>query len=212
MKIIFNPIIIAVVMLLISLQVTAQTNTTENTKSFFAVEVDPIVPVVLNGIGGHFMWQPKNAKHFVYGLAFVALGEKPDFILKTESKNKGKGWKYKINQGFGVEAEYYYKTTHKAWFTGIQLFTQEIDITNSNEPSVKEHRTNTGMAVITTGYKWFPFRKQHFYLKPWGGIGYSGIIKGAFSSKVIPNTIVGNYEYQIQKFTPFATVHVGYKF
>ncbi len=212
MTITFKPIVFALAILMLSVQTNAQTNRTENTKSFFAVEVDPIVPIGLNGIGGHLIWQPKNAKHFVYGFAFLAFGEKPDFILKMESKNKDKGWKYKINQGFGIEAEYYYKIPNKALFTGIQLFTQEIDITNSNEPAVNEHRTNTGMAVITTGYKWYPFKKQHFYLKPWGGVGYSGIIKGAFSAKVIPNTIVGNYEYHIQRFTPFATVHIGYKF
>jgi hypothetical protein len=212
MKITFNPIIIAGVMLLISLQITAQTNTTENTRSIFAVEADPIVPLILHGIGGHLMWQPKTSRHFVFGFAVVAFGKMPDFIINMDSKNKDQGWKYKINQGFGVETEYYYKQPNMGWFTGLQLFTQEIDLTNRNVPFVTEHRTNTGMAVITTGYKWFPFKKQHFYLKPWGGFGYSGIIKGAFSSKVIPNTIVGNYEYHLQKFTPFATVHIGFKF
>jgi hypothetical protein len=207
-----KPLVIAMFILLSSLRTIAQTNTTENAKSIFALEVDPIVPLVLNGIGGHLMWQPKTAKHFVYGFAFVAFGKKPDFILNMESKNRDKGWKYEINQGFGIEAEFYYKITNKDWFTGIQLFTQEINLTNSNVNSVKEHRTNTGMAVITTGYKWYPCKKQHFYLKTWAGIGYSGIIKGAFSSNVVDNTKIGNYEYHIQEFTPFATVHVGYKF
>jgi hypothetical protein len=29
-------------------------------KSTFSVEIDPVVPVVLHGFSGHFMWKPKN--------------------------------------------------------------------------------------------------------------------------------------------------------
>ena len=206
--------ILAVATVFISLNSKAQTDDTIQpvTKQVLSVEVDPIVPLVLRGVGGHLMWQPKKSKHFVYGFAIVALGKMPDFMINMNNKNKGKGWKYKINQGFGIEGEYYYKRVGKGLFTGLQLFTQEINLTNSNVPSVTEHRTNVGMAVITTGYRWRLFRNKHFYLKPWAGVGYTGIIKGAFSSKLIPNTRVGSYEYDIQKFTPFATMHIGYKF
>lgn len=204
----------AFAMIVIAFNSIAQTKTEQSKKSnsIFAVEIDPIVPFALHGIGGHLMWQPKKSAHLVYGFAFVAFGKMPDFIMNLNSINKGKGWNYEINQGFGIEAEYYYKEANIGLFSGLQLFTQEINLTNDNVPSVTEHRTNIGMAVITTGYKWYPFKKQHLYLKPWAGIGYSGIIKGAFSSKVIPNAIVGSYEYDIQKLTPFATIHIGYKF
>lgn len=207
-------LILTSTILFTALNTNAQTEnkTAETIKSVFAVELDPIVPIVLNGIGGHLMWQPKKSYHFVYGIAFIALGKMPDFMINLNSKNSDKGWNYRINQGMGIEAEYYYKKANFGLFTGIQLFTQEINITNDNVPSVTEHRTNTGMGVITTGYKLYLFKKKHFYLKPWAGIAYSGIMRGAFSSKIIHNTIVGNYEYDIQKFFPFATVHIGYKF
>ncbi len=181
-------------------------------KSEFSFEIDPIVPIVLNGIGGHLWWKPKGSKHFVYGLAIVALGTYPKAIINANSKNKNQGWHYKINQGLGIEGEYYFKKANQNWFVGVQLFTNEINLTNDNVPEVKKHRTNMGMVVINAGYKWYPFKKEHFFLKPWAGLGYTGIMKGAFSSEVIHNTTVGNYTYDIQKFTPFATVHIGYRF
>lgn len=209
-----NKTVFILTLLCFSFNTNAQVDSTQTKikKSTFSIEIDPIVPLALKGIGGHFIWQPKKSKHLVFGFAFIALGKMPDFILNSNNQNKNKGWNYKINQGFGLESEYYFKQVNQGLFSGIQLFTQEINITNDNVPTVKEHRTNIGMAVATIGYKWYPFKKKHFYLKPWAGIGYSNIIKGAFSSKIIPNTIVGSYEYNIQKITPFATIHIGYKF
>lgn len=184
----------------------------DETKSAFSFEVDPIVPLVLHGISGHFLWKPKSSKHFVFGLAIIALGKMPKNLIDANPKNKNQGWHYKINQGFGVEGEYYFKKANYNWFVGLQLLTNEINLTNDNVPEVTEHRTNIGMAVINAGYKWYPFKKQHLYLKPWAGIGYTDIMKGAFSSEVIPNTTVGSYTYNIRKITPFATVHIGYRF
>jgi hypothetical protein len=130
----------------------AQETKYEN-KSEFSIEIDPIVPIVLHGIGGHFLWSPKNSQHLVYGLALIASGSMPDFLINMNSKNKDLGWNYKINQGFGLEAEYYFREPNQNWFTGIQLFTEEINLTNDNVPEVSEHRTNIGMIVINAGYK-----------------------------------------------------------
>lgn len=181
-------------------------------KSTLSFEIDPIVPFVLKGIGGHFIWKPKKSKHLVFGLAIIVSGTMPNALINLNDNNKDKGWHYKINQGMGIEGEYYYKSANRKWFSGIQLFTQEINLTNDNVAGVAEHRTNIGMAVVTTGYKWYPAKKINLYIKPWAGIGYTGIIRGAFSPEVIPNTRVGSFEYHIQKFTPFATAHVGYTF
>lgn len=181
-------------------------------KTLHNVEIDPIVPLVLHGVGAHYMFKPSGSRHFTFGFAVIAAGKMPDGIINMNSSNKNKGWNYKINQGFGAELEYYYKTGNKGWFNGLQLFTQEINLTNNNVPEVSEHRTNTGMVVLTGGYKFYIFGKNHLYLKPWAGVGYNGVIKGAFSDKVIPNLRVGNYEYVLNKFSPFATVHVGYTF
>lgn len=208
----------AVLALLTLLVITIQnakaqeTSTNSIQKSTFSIEIDPFVPIVLHGFSGHFMWKPKKSNHFVYGLALIIGGELPDFVINLNSKNKDLGWNYKINQGLGIEMEYYYKNANIAWFSGVQLITQEINLTNDNVPSVEEHRTNIGMAVITTGYKWYPFKKNHFYFKPWAGIGFSGVLNGAFSSDVISNTDVGSYTYDIQTVTPYAAIHIGYAF
>jgi hypothetical protein len=189
-----------------------ETSTKSIQKSTFSVEIDPIVPIVLHGFSGHFMWKPKKSNHLVFGLAIIISGELPSFIINLNSKNKDMGWNYKINQGLGLEMEYYYKKANKSWFSGLQLLTQEINLTNDNVPEVDEHRTNIGMVVLTTGYKWYPFSKRHFYLKPWAGIGYSGVMKGAFSSEVISNTTVGDYTYDIMALMPYAALHIGYTF
>jgi hypothetical protein len=179
-------------------------------KSTFSAEIDPIVPIVLHGFSGHFMWEPKKSVHMVYGVAIMIGGELPSFVINLDSKNKDMGWNYQINQGLGLELEYYYKKANKAWFSGLQLLTQEIDLTNDNVPEVDEHRTNIGMVVFTTGYKWYPFRKQHFYLKPWAGIGHTAVLNGAFSSDVIPNTDVGEYTYHLASLSPYAALHMGF--
>ena len=204
MKLKFNKTIVILAIINLSYNLIAQTDSTQakTKKSVFSIEIDPIVPIILRGIGGHFIWQPKKSNHLVFGFAFIANGKMPDFIMNQNIQNKNKGWNYKINQGLGIESEYYFKHVNTGLFSGIQLFTQEINLTNDNVPTVKEHRTNIGMAVVTTGYKYHPFKKKHFYLKPWAGIGYSSIIKGAFSSKIIPNTVVGSYEYEILKKSP----------
>lgn len=195
------------------LSVQAQDSTMKSEqRSTFSIEIDPFVPIVLHGFSGHVMWKPKKSNHFVFGLAIIIGGELPEFIINLNSKNKDMGWNYKINQGLGLEMEYYYKNANKSWFSGLQLITQEINLTNDNVPSVDEHRTNIGMVVITTGYKWYPFKKEHFYLKPWAGIGFSGVLNGAFSSEVIPNTNVGTYTYDLAPITPYAALHLGYTF
>lgn len=200
--------------LLINIQNAHAQETSEKSiqKSTFSVEIDPVVPAVLHGFSGHFMWKPKKSKHLVYGLAIIAGGELPSFIIGLNSKNKDMGWNYKINQGLGLEMEYYYKQANTSWFSGLQLFTQEINLTNDNVPSVDEHQTNIVMAVITSGYKWYPFKKEHFYFKPWVGIGFSSVLNGAFSAEVIPNTNLGAYTYHISPITPYAALHLGYKF
>lgn len=181
-------------------------------KNRWTIEVDPLVPFALKGVGFHLFVSPKKLPRFNFGLGIIAHGNVPDFIINTDANNKDKGWIYKINQGAGIEFEYYFKEQNNKWFTGIQLFTEEINITNKNEPNINEHRTNIGMAVARLGYSWQPFKKIGFYAKPWFGIGYTDIISNAFSKEVISNTQVGNYKYHIQTLTPFATVHLGYKF
>lgn len=181
-------------------------------KKQWTVEIDPLVPFALKGFGFHVFVSLKKLPRFNFGLGMIARGNLPDFIINTDDHNKNMGWTYKINQGAGLEFEYYLKERNRKWFTGIQLFTEEINITNKNEPQVKQHRTNIGMAVARFGYYWQPFKKVRFYAKPWFGLGYTGVISSAFSKEVIPNTQVGNYNYHIQAFTPFATVHLGYKF
>lgn len=216
MKTIMKNIILMSLSLLSIQTIEASTLTQDRDSTIFknkwSIELDPIIPLALRGIDFHVFFAPKKLPRFNFGIAIIAKGNVPDFIINTDSQNKNMGWNYKINQGAGIEFEYYLKEDNNKWFTGFQLFTEEINITNTNEPLIEKHRTNIGMAVARIGYKWTPFKKIGFYLKPWFGLGYTDIISGAFSNKIISNTKVGNYTYHIQPFSPFATIHIGYSF
>ncbi len=54
--------ILIIILMLIGISssgLNAQNESIESS-SAYSVEVDPIVPLVLNGIGGHFWWKPKS--------------------------------------------------------------------------------------------------------------------------------------------------------
>lgn len=77
------------------------------TKSSFSVEIDLIVPIILHGFRGHLIWEPKNSERFVLEFAIIVSSKIPSFIFNLDPKNKNLGWNHTINQGFGIELEYY---------------------------------------------------------------------------------------------------------
>jgi hypothetical protein len=176
----------------------------------FMVETDPI-PFALKGFDVHFGFMPSKSEHFSFGLSIMAGLEYPDQILEINEKNKGQGWSLKVNQGMGLWANYYFNKKHEGWYAGLQLFTQELKLTNSNFPNQTD-LTNTVLVSTQVGYVWFPF-KNYFYLKPWAGIGYHTPVDGTFEpDKVDPEMEIGNQKFYLDKFMPFATVHLGYVF
>ena len=148
-------------MIFVFTNIFAQNTVAKNTSH--SIEIDPIVPLVLHGYGAHYMFAPDESKHFVFGATIIAAATMPSFVINTDPVNKNEGWHVRINQGFGLEGEYHFVNTTKGPFVGIQLFTQEINITNDNEPSVEKHRTNTGMSGLLAGYKVYVFG-NHFDL------------------------------------------------
>ena len=184
--------------------------TQETKRTEFILEIDPL-PYLLGGVGGHIGWSPKNTGKITMGLGFVAKPEFPDAFINQNSKNKDQGWQLKVNQGMGIWGQYYLKEQNQGWFTGIQLFTQEIQLTNTNYPGETD-RTNTLLIAVQGGYVWYPFSKHNFYLRPWGGLGYQTTISPTFEpDKVDPDLQIGNKKYYLAGIMPFATLHLGYR-
>lgn len=183
----------------------------QDKKAIFLVETDPLT-FVAGGVGAHFGWTPKKSNHFGFGLAIVAGLEYPDAFVNLNKNNKDMGWHVKINQGMGLWTHYYFNQKNKGWFTGLQLFTQEMALTNDDFPGETD-RTNLVLIALQAGYVWYPFKKEHLYLRPWAGLGYQTTISPTFEpGNVDPDLEVGDKEYELTPVMPFATVHVGYKF
>jgi hypothetical protein len=183
----------------------------EKDKHEFLIEADPL-PFIMGGVAAHFGWSPKKSEHLTIGLAFVAQIKYPDAFIELDARNKDMGWGVKINQGMGLWSQYYFRKKNDGWFAGLQLFTQEMELTNENFAGETD-RTNTVLIALQGGYLWYPFSRQKFYLKPWAGIGYQSVISGTIEpDKVDPDLNVGNLEYHLTPLMPFATVHLGYRF
>lgn len=180
-------------------------------KHIFIVEIDPL-PYLWGGAGGHFGWTPKGNKHFAYGAGIIAGPELPDAVHNMSSKNKNQGWHLKVNQGASLWTHYYYRQPNKGWYSGLQLITQEMKLTNDHFPGEAD-RTNTLIVALSTGYVWYPSKKVNLYLRPWAGLAYQKTIKSTFEpGEVTPEMVVGDREYHLSSLLPFATFHIGYKF
>lgn len=180
-------------------------------KQQFTVEIDPLV-FFLGGIGGHFGWTPKNNKHFTYGVGFVAGPEFPEAFNNMNSKNKGQGWNIKVNQGASIWIHYYFKQPNKGWFSGLQLITQEVKLTNDDYPGQSD-LTNTLLLNLSAGYVFYPIKKINLFLRPWAGIALQKTIKTSFEPDMVnPEMVIGDKEYDLSGILPFATVHLGYRF
>lgn len=205
--------IIVILTVLLSRQGYAKDQPSNSTtsKGGLSVEIDPLVPIVLNGIGAHVMWEPKGSKHFLYGLGFISKATMPDIMINMDRDNKNKGWVHRINRGLVMEGEYYYSEVNKKWFSELQVFAQQNSLDNADAFPAPAKKITTGMVVITAGYKWFPLKGVELYLKPWLGLSYTNVIDRTFPAQV-SHVKVGDYSFHIQTFMPFGTIHLGYKF
>lgn len=162
------------------------------------VEVDPAT-FVFNGYGVHLRWQPKNTEHVLLGIGTYAMNM-PDALVNFNANNKDKGWDVRLNQGYGLFTEYHFTEVNRKLFVGAQTGIQEFRI--DKEGSKSEKFSNT-LAMGYIGYTFKPF-DEHFYIKPWAGIGYV--------SKISGENVVENVKYDIDPITMFMTLHVGYTF
>lgn len=185
--------------------------TTPPNRHILMLEVDPL-PYAMGGVGGHIGWQPRKSAHFAGGLSLIAGAQLPGGMVKFQSRDSGEGWHMRINQGMGLWGHYYFTKRAEGWFVGLQMFTQETELSHDGIPG-ETNRTNQVLIAAQAGYAWYPFPKLNFYLRPWAGVGYQKAISGTFEpGEVTPDMSIGDQTYKLRRILPFATLHIGYAF
>lgn len=170
-----------------------------NKRGSISLEIDPAT-FVFSGYGVHIRWQPGGSEHLLFGIGTYAM-DMPDMLVDMNAHNKNKGWEVRLNRGYGLFGEYHLSGVNRKWFLGGQMGLQTYHIEKKFIEG-DEHFSNL-LLMGYAGYTWRIFGSA-FYLKPWGGIGYSTNISGEHQ--------LGGNEYNIAPLTMFATLHVGYTF
>lgn len=178
---------------------SANAQTEELAKTKYSLEIDPAT-FGFNGYGVHLRIQPKTCEHLLFGAGIYTM-DFPDLFVGFNPKNKDKGWEVRLNQGAGIFAEHHFSEVNRKWFVGAQSSLQQYKIEKA-ETAGSEQFTN-GLLMAYGGYTFKPFG-EHFYIKPWAGVGASFKLDGE-------NTI-GGQEYDIAPVTMFSTLHLGYTF
>ncbi len=186
--------VLAFALLLASLSGFSQESTNQ-----FSVEIDPIT-FGFKGYGVHLRFKPKSTDHLLLGVGTYAM-DFPSALVDLNKENKDKSWQIRINHGYGLFGEYHFSEVNQKWFIGTQIALQEFKI--KNDEFTGHQLFSNGLLLAYAGYSWKPFG-NHFYIKPWAGIGYTSKLSGSNQLE----TLV----YHIDPIMMFATVHLGYTF
>jgi len=176
---------------------SAKAQDTHPVSNKVSIEVDPLT-FLFNGYSFHLRLQPKGSSHLFLGLGTYAL-DLPDFMVNFNQKNRNRGWDVRLNQGHSAFAEYHFQEVNNGWFTGVQAGLQEHRLENSEAPGRSSYRNL--LLMTYGGYAW-SIPRSKFYLKFWGGLGYSDQVSG---SNELENAV-----YNISPISWFGTFHVGY--
>ncbi len=163
------------------------------------VETDPST-FVLGGFAAHARVQA-DKKHTAFGVGAYAL-DFPKPIVEVDGRNRGDGWKVRLNLGVAAFVDYYVAPAPRGLFFGVQLAGQQFRYRNENSPGEQAFGVNA-LLMPRVGYLFRPF-DAGFYLLGWAGLGATAPVAGSRG--------VGGREYKVFPLIPFAAVHVGWQF
>jgi len=195
MKIFSRVILAAILMIAMSISVSAQEK--ETNKTSFSIEIDPAT-FAFNGFGVHLRVKPKNSDHLLLGVGAYAM-DFPNVLVDLNGNNKDSGWDVRLNQGYGLFGEYHFSEVNKKWYVGGQLAFQEYKIEKDFYDGESAYSNILLMGL--GGYTLQPF-DFGLYFKFWGGLGYT--------TKVSGDNFIGNAEYDISPLLIFGALHIGY--
>lgn len=158
----------------------------------FEVEADPIA-FSLNGYSIHAGYQ---YKHIRFDAGMFAIDE-PSFFMDNRHFNDR-------SSGFGLKMDYI-MNREKGIIFGVQA---DYDTDKLRLKSDGLSSSNSGVtAGIRTGYRIMFGKRQNeykgLYLMPWIAFLYSPAAR---------TVVLRNETYKEPKFSPFPTVHIGYRF
>ncbi|MBI5638575.1 MAG: hypothetical protein HZA03_11470 [Nitrospinae bacterium] len=166
--------------------------------SGISIETDPVT-FPLSGYALHAFYRPEGISRLSIGAGTYSL-KLPDIFIGMNSNNSDKGWSARINGGASLFVEYDLTEEKDTPYAGLQLGSQEYRIENGGASS----SFAIFLAMLSIGYRWHIAGSEHFYLKPWAGVGYQSKVRG--------DNCVGAQCYDVQPALGFATFHVGYTF
>lgn len=193
--VITKTIMLASLIVMSTLAANAQNKPISTTR--ISLEIDPAT-FVFKGYSFHVRMQPKSCDHLLIGAGTYAM-DMPSVIVNFNKENRNKGWKVRLNQGYGLFLEQHFNEVNKKWFVGGQASFQEFKI--ENDRTIGSEKLSNLLFMGYAGYTFQPFN-FNLYIKPWAGIGYS--------SKISGSNQLGDLDYHLSPITMFATLHIGY--
>lgn len=177
----------------------AQSLSKADSPTRLSLEIDPAT-FFFSGYGFHLRVQPKNSQRLLLGAGAYAMNL-PKVLVNLNPENKNEGWNVRINQGYGLFAEYHFAEVNRKWFVGSQMGVQQFKIGKENLAESSKY-TN----ILAMGYLCYTLRpfQNGLYFKPWFGAGYTRKVSGTSN--------LAKSEYAIAPLTAFATLHLGYTF
>jgi hypothetical protein len=116
----------------------------------------------------------------------------PSFLVAEE------GWSVRVT-GFVADADWI-GDAQRGFFAGI---VGSALVTRYTLDATEEHATHTLWHLgPRAGYIWFPGGAEHFYIAPWANVGY------IFNPEDV--TVSGEV-YREERWQPFVTVHLGWR-
>ena len=161
-----------------------------------AIEIDPAT-YGFDGYSVHLKHTFDALPKTQFGVGVYAM-DFPDIFVDMHSKNKDRGWNVRLERGIGLFADIYLEEKQSGWFYGGQLAQQKYKIDRLGKGATY----NTLLLMAHGGYKYDI--NEHFYLKLWGGVGYSHKYSG--------QNRVDDLIYDVPKVVPFGALHIGYQF
>ncbi len=188
----------SIVLLLAFGETTAAQNRAQDGATIF-LETDPAT-FAFAGHSAHVRRSLRTVPGLVVGAGLYGM-RLPSLMTNLHAANRDEGWTARIDNGYGLFADYHPSGEPGGLFVGLQLALQNYSLAREGTGEKRSFHAGLAMARIGTLYK--PFDSS-FYVLPWAGVGVSAPLSDA-SRTLLDET------YELPPVTAFATLHVGWE-
>lgn len=191
--------VIKIIICCVLVSTLSQIHAQEKEKSWIGLETDPI-STVFGARTLSVVVEPQKIKHWSLFLNIVSADFPKWMDDFLNPNNKGKGFDTKVNIGGGFAIDYFIKEKREGVYIGlINLFFNNEIARNNLSDKVLTHNI-----IPRIGYRWYPFKKEVFYINPFLGMRYEYTWQNTL--------IVDSEEFTPSGIQPFGTIHIGFHF